>query len=114
MNWYIAKIVYQIMIDNGEYAPQFEEQLRLIHATDKEEALRKANDFGEKEESLFYNYQDEPVFWKFIDVSELHPINELNDGLQLYSHIEQPEYAENYLALMQSKAENVRTESPVV
>lgn len=114
MNWYIAKLVYQIMIDNGEYAPQFEEQLRLIQAECQKDALQKAASLGEQEESLFYNYRDEPVYWKFIDVAELRPLRELNDGLQLDSHIEQPEFAENYLALMLSKAESVRRDETIV
>ena len=114
MNWYIAKLVYQIMIDNGEYAPQFEEQLRLIQGADQQDALQKASALGDQEESLFYNYRDEPVYWKFIDVAELRPIRELNDGLQLDSHIRQPEYAENYLALMLSKAESIRAEESLI
>lgn len=108
MYWYLAKIVYQIMIANGEYAPQFEEQLRLIQAENGQEALDKAIALGEKEETVFYNYQDQQVYWKFLDVPELQLIQQLNDGMQLYSHIEEPEFAENYLALMQSKADNIR------
>ena len=110
MYWYIAKIVYQILISNEKEAAQFEEQLRLIHADTHQEALEKAIAIGEQEEVLFYNYHDQPVYWKFLDVSELQPVKQLNDGLQLYSHLEQPEYAEAYLALVQSKAESVRGE----
>src|SRR5690606_36600860 len=105
MYWYIANIVYQIVVSNGKEAAQFEEQLRLIRADDKQQALEKAIALGEKEESLFYNYWDEPVYWKFLDVPELQPVRELDDGLQLYSHLEQPEYANTYMALVQSKAE---------
>lgn len=108
MYWYLAKIVYQIMIANGEYGSQFEEQLRLIQAENGQEALEKAIALGEKEETVFYNYRDQQVYWKFLDVPELQLIQQLNDGMQLYSHIEEPEYAENYLALMQSKADNIR------
>lgn len=111
MYWYIAKIVYQILISDGRDASQFEEQLRLIQAHDKQEALTKAIAIGEKEESLFYNFRDEPVYWKFLDVPELQPVQQLNDGLQLYSHLEVPEYADSYLALVQSKAESVRTDN---
>ncbi len=114
MNWYIAKIIYQIMIDNGEYEPQFEEQVRLIQADSYPEALGKANLLGDQEEVLFYNYKDEPVYWKFIDVADLQPVHELRDGMRLSSHIEHPKYAETYLSLMYSKAESIRTEvSPV-
>lgn len=110
MNWYIAKIVYQILVSNEKEAAQFEEQLRLIQADSRQEALEKAMNLGEQEESLFYNYRDEPVFWKFLDVPELHAVRELDDGLQLYSHLEQPEYADAYMALVQSKADSVRTD----
>lgn len=114
MYWYIAKIVYQILISDGRDASQFEEQLRLIQANDKAEALSKAIALGEKEESLFYNFRDEPVYWKFLDVPELQPVQQLDDGLQLYSHLEVPEYAESYLALVQHKAESVRTDNEML
>lgn len=110
MNWYIAKIVYQILVSEGREAAQFEEQLRLIQADNKQKALEKAMAIGEQEESLFYNYRDQPVYWKFLDVPELHLVRQLNDGLQLYSHLEEPEYADAYLALLESKAESVRTD----
>lgn len=110
MDWYIAKIVYQILISDGKEAAQFEEQLRLIQAEDRQQALEKALIIGEQEESLFYNYHDQPVYWKFLDVAELQPVQQLNDGLQLYSRLEQPEYADAYVALVQSKAESVRTD----
>lgn len=111
MYWYIAKIVYQILISDGRDASQFEEQLRLIQAPNRQEALAKAMALGEQEESLFYNLRDEPVYWKFLDVSELQPVQQLNDGLQLYSHLEVPEYADSYLALVQRKAESIRTDA---
>jgi hypothetical protein len=114
MYWYIAKIVYQILISDGRDASQFEEQLRLIQAADKAEALSKAIAIGEQEESLFYNFRDEPVYWKFLDVPELQPVQQLNDGLQLYSHLEVPEYADSYLALVQSKAESVRSDNEML
>jgi hypothetical protein len=113
MYWYIAKLVYQILVSDGNEAAQFEEQLRLIQAENKQEALDKAMALGEQEESLFYNYRDQPVYWKFLDVPELQSVQQLDDGLQLYSHLEQPEYAEAYLALLQRKAESVRTDTEI-
>jgi hypothetical protein len=111
MYWYIAKLVYQILVSDGKEAAQFEEQLRLIQAESKQEALDKAMALGEQEETLFYNYRDQPVYWKFLDVAELQSVQQLDDGLQLYSHLEQPEYTEGYLALLQRKAESVRTDT---
>lgn len=110
MYWFIAKIVYQILVPNGREGAQFEEQLRLIHAANHLEALGKAMAIGEQEESVFYNYKDQRVHWKFLNVPELRLVHQLDDGLQLYSRLEQPEYADAYMALVQDKAESIRTE----
>ena len=48
MNWYLAKIVYRIICGNGDHAAQFDEQLRLIYATNKEDAFYKAQLTGKK------------------------------------------------------------------
>ena len=50
MNWYIAKLVYQVIYGNGLFDAQFSEQLRLIQATDEVHAFTKAQLIGHKEE----------------------------------------------------------------
>ena len=50
MNWYMAKIVYQIICGEGNHKPQFDEQLRLIEAPTENEALRKAQEIGQREQ----------------------------------------------------------------
>ena len=52
MNWYLAKINFQIICGNGHHKPQFDEQLRLIHAGDSLEAFYKARLVGESEGNL--------------------------------------------------------------
>ena len=47
MNWYLTKIVFQIICGDGDHTPQFDEQLRLIRADKKEEALLNAASFEE-------------------------------------------------------------------
>lgn len=50
-NWYLVKIVFQIICGSGNHKPQFEEQLRLIiaaspvAATDKAKQLILAKEF---------------------------------------------------------------------
>jgi len=53
MNWYLAKIVFRIVCGDGEHTPQFDEQLRLILASSKEEAFKKAGHKVEKEKKTF-------------------------------------------------------------
>ena len=42
MNWFLAKIVYRIVCGDGDHTPQFDEQLRLVQATDESSAFEKA------------------------------------------------------------------------
>jgi len=55
MSWYLTKIVYRIICGQGNHAPQFDEQLRLIEADNAQEAFEKSSELGRKEEDNFYN-----------------------------------------------------------
>ncbi len=46
MKWYLAKLVFRIICGEGEHTAQFDEQLRLIKANNKEEAFHKAKRVG--------------------------------------------------------------------
>lgn len=107
MNWYLAKIVYRIICGNGEHTAQFDEQLRLIYATSKEEAFNKARHTGKKEEETFYNQKQELVQWQFINVSELYKIGEMIDGAELYSRIEEKDDGDNYANIINKKAQGI-------
>ncbi|MEK7225456.1 MAG: DUF4288 domain-containing protein, partial [Bacteroidota bacterium] len=52
MNWYLAKIVFRIVCGDGNHLAQFDEQLRLIRADKREEALLKAQLLGSREEEV--------------------------------------------------------------
>ena len=107
MNWYLAKIVFQIVCGNGDHTPQFDEQLRLVSAATKEEAFHKAQQMGKKEEETFFNSKQQLVQWQFINVSELYRLSDLIDGAELYSRIEEKENAEAYVYTVNQKAENI-------
>ena len=107
MNWYLAKIVFRIICGDGDHTPQFDEQLRLISASSKEEAFKKAQRTGEKEEETFYNRRQQLVQWQFINVSEIYKISELIDGAELYSRIEERDNADAYVHVVNQKAEKI-------
>ncbi|HYH57003.1 MAG TPA: DUF4288 domain-containing protein [Anseongella sp.] len=109
MSWYIAKIVFQVICGDGEHTPQFDEQLRLIQAENEQQALKKAVEIGLEEQNTFNNSKDESVIWSFIDVSELQRVNELKDKTELYSRIVEPENEENYVGIIELRAERVRS-----
>lgn len=106
MNWYIAKIVYQIVCGSGKHTPQFDEQLRLINAEDEMHAFNKARLLGEREEDRFLNNANNPVIWKFIDVAALH-IMDVEDGFEIESRIFEEDSAKNYLSFLQAKAKRL-------
>jgi hypothetical protein len=107
MNWYLAKIVFRIVCGNGEHTPQFDEQLRLVSATTKEEAFRKAQQTGAKEADTFFNRKEQLVQWQFVNVCELYRLSELIDGAELYSRIEEKDNADQYIQIVNQKAEGI-------
>lgn len=107
MNWYLAKIVFQIVCGEGLHTPQFDEQLRLVSGRSKEEAFLRAQEMGKREEETFYNRKEQLVQWQFINVSELYRLSELIDGAELYSRIEEKENADAYIYSINQKAKNL-------
>lgn len=108
MNWYLTKMVFRIICGDGDHTAQFDEQLRLITATSKEEAFHKAQLLGGREEEIFFNKNQQLVQWQFISISELYQLNELIDGAEVYSRIEEKESADSYLHIIHKKAEQIR------
>jgi hypothetical protein len=111
MNWYLAKLVYRIICGDGCHTPQFDEQLRLIHAYDDLHAFQKAQLIGDKEQETFLNTEERVVQWKFINVCELHRLDELTDGAEMYSHIYEQNNPEIYLRTIKSRANYLFEES---
>jgi hypothetical protein len=107
MNWYLAKIVFQIICGDGDHTAQFDEQLRLISGNSKEEAFRKAQAMGQSEQESFLNQKQQLVQWQFINVSELYKLNEQLEGAELFSRIEEREPASVYIETVHRKAENI-------
>ena len=107
MKWYLAKLVYRIICGEGNHKPQFDEQLRLIYGEDDLHAFQKARTTGHHEEDTFLNNAQKLVHWKFIDVSELYPLNELTDGAEIYSRICEEEDAENYIKITHKRASHL-------
>lgn len=111
MNWFLAKVVYRIICGDGEHTPQFDEQLRLIMAFDEKQALQKAMALGKQEEDSFYNNSEKLVQWKFINVSELHKLAGLMDGVELYSRIEEKENGDIYTEIIHRRAASLKQNS---
>lgn len=108
MNYYLAKMIFRIISGEGqEHIAQFDEQLRLVCAGSKEEALIKARSFAEKEQDSFYNTRQQLVQWQFIDICELYSLQELADGAEICSRVEEVSNAEQYISLIRNKAAEI-------
>ena len=104
MNWHIAKIIFRISNGQGVQKSQFDEHIRLIEASNFEEAFLKARILGLQEEASFLNDHHQLVKWEFVNVAEIIPLRELRDGQELYSQIHETEEAVRYINHIHQKA----------
>lgn len=114
MNWYIAKVVYNIVNGSGDHTPQFDEQYRLVTATSLEEAFQKAEQIGVNEEDILLNENREIVKWGFVGISELYAINELKDGMELFSNIHEEQDRKLYIETVRMKSAYVQSKFETV
>lgn len=97
MNWYLVKLVFQIVNDNG--TAQFDEQMRLIQADELPWAIEKVRVLGWLEQSA-----DAQHTWQFIDVADIRRVEALEDGIQLCAHTIEVENAADYIHLTRLNA----------
>jgi hypothetical protein len=97
MNWYLVKLVFQIV--NDHCTTQFDEQLRLIQADEIAWAIEKARVLGWLEQS-----DDARPTWQFIDVADIRRVEALEDGTQLCAHTIEVENAADYIHLTRLNA----------
>lgn len=83
---------------------EFDEQLRLIHAEDDLHAFQKARLIGEKEGEIQVQCAGSLMCWKFVDVCEIHKMEKMVDGAEMYSQIRVQENADAYIRDTQRRA----------
>jgi len=89
MKSYTAQIIYRIECD-GQFTDQYEEQWRLVYASNEIEALIEARKAGASEECTFIDRHGRTIFWRMLAVKDLQPIELKNGGL-LFSMLREPE-----------------------
>lgn len=110
MNYYLVKIVYQIICGNGQHTPQFDEQVRVVEAASAAAAYVKAMDIGNREEDCFQNEHQKLVQWKFVGLTEMHRLDNNADGVEIFSKVQEISNEEGYKALLSEKANTLRNE----
>lgn len=97
MKWFAVNCIYQVICGEGKHSPQFNEQIRLLQALNRLEAVEKVNQQVTQYNVPFKNCVGEKVVWKFLGIASLTEINEIKDGVEVASKILEPKSAENYL-----------------
>jgi len=108
MNWYLAKIVFQIVIKGCLAPQQFDEQIRLISAATETEAIEKASIICKKEETCFASQEQQLIKWQFVNVCEVYCINEALDGGEIVSTLREVSSPDHYRQLINDKAAQLR------
>lgn len=103
MNWYIAKIIFQIK-GSGQQKPQFDEHLRMIEAENFEEAFLKARILGINSEDSVISHNHGPVKWEFVNVVDLREVKALKDGLEIHTQVREMEEATQYINYVHNQA----------
>lgn len=107
MEWYVAKMVYQVVNSKKSHTPQIDEQYKLIQADDRAWAWEKATILGKLGECKLEGVEQGSVQWKFIHIVDLLEIGELKDGVELFSDTDEPENIEEYMAVSELRAKRV-------
>lgn len=112
MNWFVAKLIFEIKAEDGKYV-QFDEQLRLVEAVNEELALEMAYQLGLMQQEEVVENEKQAIVWKFVAVTEIENIGEITHGKEIHYKITEPEKAEQYLALVQMKANQLKNRKSI-
>lgn len=111
MEKYLAKLIFNINIDNGRDASQFDEQIRIIESRSVEDAFYKARVIGKKEEETFMDANNELVSWEFIDVADVYPLGELKDGGQVFSNTHKTNDTGSFIKFVRQKSMEIQAKN---
>ncbi|MBL0315099.1 MAG: DUF4288 domain-containing protein [Flavobacteriales bacterium] len=114
MNWYSARLIFQIRIQQDSLAVQFDESVRLFQAEDASMAMMLARDAGIADETSFINVHGDKVLWKFIDVNMIHELGNIQQGIEVFSdtrHEEKPAHFIKSVRAYSNRDQNQKTYS---
>ena len=89
MQAYTAQIIFKIKTSSTG-TEQYDEQWRIIYATDERDALMKARTVAKEEEVTFIDRHGRPVSWELVAVKDLQPV-EIKHGALLFSAVKEVE-----------------------
>lgn len=108
MNWYLAKLVFRITCGQGNHKAQFDEQVRLIHASHTGEALEKARRLAAEESQSAAAVPAGSVRWNLVDIPELFRLKDMADGAELISRVTEEEDGALFEEIVRRRAAMLR------
>ncbi|MBX7052075.1 MAG: DUF4288 domain-containing protein [Flavobacteriales bacterium] len=112
MNWYSARLIFQIRIHQNGNAEQFDESVRLFHAINEEEALIQAREAGMADETSFINVHGERVLWKFIDVNMIHELGAIQPGVEVFSNTRMEDKPNHFISAVRTYTKKRKSGNP--
>lgn len=85
MNWYCAKLIFEIKTELPEIKSQTEEKLVLINAHNHKTSIEMAKSEALKFEFDFLNNNGIRVKCKFLALHTIHFLGNLNNGIEVFS-----------------------------
>lgn len=106
MNWYLARMVFQMVSGDENRPALFDEQWRLIRADEMKWAREKATILGHLNSQL-EPHAAEKVKRKFIAVADIFEVSHSADGAKVLSTTAEPKDAEHYLAMLSARSKQL-------
>ncbi len=107
MKTYIAKLIFNINVNQGQDRTQFDEQVRIIRANTMQAAIEIAKNIGEAEESTFISPKQQLIKWEFIAIFAIYELDSMQDGQQLYSYSLSKKDANNFIQYTKDKFQEI-------
>ena len=106
MHLYLANLVFRIE-NKTERVAQFDEQLRLIKATSRAEAYEKALHLALEEEGTVNNVSGQALQWKFVGITSLMEMENLQDRSELFSNTRETAQPQAYAQYVKEKQQQL-------
>jgi len=111
MKTFLAKLVFNVKVNNDANASEFDEQIRIVEARTLESAFHKARSIGKNEEESFVSKDNNLISWQFIDVAEVYPLEDVKDGDQLYSSTKKTADPTSYIRYIRQKSMEIQAKN---